>query len=843
MFRLRTCAKHLVALTFISLGWMSYARALELKVGVYDNPPKVFRSNSGEPQGILIDILKDIAKVEGWTLSFQQCDWESCLDMLEQSSLDLMPDVARTPERDTRFDFHQEAALSSWSQLYRRPEIKLESVLDLEGKRVAVLRSGIQRNALKLMLEGFDLQFTTIETATVAEAFSAVQRGQADTAAASYHYGDYQAARYGLVPTGIVFQPTKLYFAATHGKHVKELDAIDRELKLWKQETNSPYYAALRRWGGIEQSTVIPNWLIQLAFWLLSTAVALAGIAIWLRKRVQQALAAMHAKTQELEAILRAVPDLMFMLDEKGTYVQVYANDSDLLVDSTASLPGKRVVEVMPPDAAQQVTSAIAQALKVGHSHGEQVVLQLPGGEHWFELSTARMQPMLNKPPAVIMLSRDITQRVKDNAEIQRLADFDHLTGLPNRVFLRRLFERLCARAISLQQGLALVFLDIDHFKNINDSLGHQIGDKLLREVSRRIQNALRDSDIACRVGGDEFVVVLDDADVETALHVSQSLQQVLHFPFDLGPYQSGITISMGIAMFPEDGQDLDTLLRNADAAMYQAKNDGRNVARFFTAAMQARSERLLELSGALDLALDNGELFVVYQPVLDLRNGQIIGAEALVRWKQPCLGWVSPAEFIPVAESSGQIEAIGEWVLQQACGQAVEWEFARRGWVMAVNVSFIQFAKNNFVIAVHDILQQAGLDGHCLELELTESVAMGDAAKAQETVRLLRNLGVRIAVDDFGTGYSSLAYLRRLEFHKLKIDQSFVRNIGLDTADESIITATIMLAHSLGMTTQAEGVETQAQQDFLKKQGCDLQQGWLFAKALPPAEWQQWLC
>jgi len=818
------------------------AHALDLKVGVYDNPPKIFLSKSGEAQGIFIDLLKHIAQAEGWTLTFERCDWEACLSMLEQGSIDLMPDVARTPEREARFDFHQQTALSSWSQLYRRPESKIDSVLDLKNQRIAVLASGIQRDALESMLGGFDFTFTLIDEPSVGDAFSAVQQGRADAAAASYHYGDYQASKYGLVPTSIVFQPTRLYFAATRGRQTKALEAIDGRLAQWKQSPYSPYYATLKNWGVPEQSGAIPTWWIQLAFWLLATVLALAGIALWLRRRVKLTLAAMRAKTHELEAILRAVPDLLFMLDEQGTYIQVYANESELLVESKNRLIGNKVADVMPPDAAQQVMRAVTEALRLGQSHGEQIELQLPDGTHWFELSTARMLPLPGRQPAVIMLSRDITQRVKDNAEIQRLADLDQLTGLPNRTLFGRLYDKASSRASNSHHGLALIFLDIDHFKNINDSLGHRVGDQLLKEVSRRIQNTLRDTDVACRIGGDEFVVLLNHADMDAAVHVTQRLQHVLHFAFDLGPFQSGITASMGVAMFPEDGQDLDTLLRNADSAMYQAKNDGRNVARFFTSAMQARSERLLELSSALDLALDNGEIFVQYQPIIDLNSGQICGAEALVRWKQPRLGLVSPAEFIPVAESSGQIEAIGGWVLSQACAQAVTWEFASRGWIMSVNVSFIQFAKSDFVTTVENVLLQTGLAGTCLELELTESVAMGDVGKAKDTVLLLQQLGVRVAVDDFGTGYSSMAYLRRLEFNKLKIDQSFVRNIGQDKADESIISATITLAHSLGMKTQAEGVETQAQQDFLKRQGCDLQQGWLFSKALSPQDWQQWL-
>lgn len=836
------CTRLGVALAVFGATVGAGATEIVLKVGVYDNPPKIFLDKDGQATGTLIAVLKEIAKAEGWTLQFQPCQWESCLSALERGEIDLMPDVARTPERETRFDFHGVAALSSWSQLYRRPETKIESVLDLQGKRIAVLARGVQRDALRNLLEGFGVSANLVDTPTVADAFSAVQNGNADAAAASYHFGDYRAAQYGLLPTTVLFQPAKLYFASPKGRGRDVLTAIDQQLDRWQQDAGSPYYAILRDWSASPSKDRIPAWLVKTVLGMAVVLAAFAAIAFWLRRRVQQAVAQVQTKTLELEATLRAVPDLMFELDAQGNYLQVHAQSSALLAASRAQLSGKRVADVLPPEAAATVMQAVANAFQSGHSGGEQICLTLPDGPHWFELSTARMEPMPGRSPSVIMLSREVTQRVQDLAEIQRLADFDHLTGLPNRAQLRSLYQSAAARATRHKQSFAVVFLDIDHFKNINDSLGHAEGDKLLMEVAQRLRSGLRDTDIACRIGGDEFVLVFDDVDADGAVRMASRLQQLLHASFDLGPYQSGVTVSIGVAMYPDDGPDLDTLLRNADSAMYQAKTEGRNAVRFFTAAVQARAERLLELSGALSLALERHELHLLYQPVVRLDDGKVIGAEALLRWSHPVLGMVSPAEFIPVAESAGHILSIGEWVLQEACRQAVAWDFAGRGWVMAVNVSVIQFRQDAFVPLLDRLLRATGLAAHCLELELTESVAMGDANKAVDTMQQLRALGVRIAIDDFGTGYSSMAYLRRLGFHKLKIDQSFVRNIGRDSADESIITAMVQLARSLGIETLAEGVETAAQQAFLQQHGCDFQQGWLFAKATAPADWGRWL-
>lgn len=620
--------------------------------------------------------------------------------------------------------------------------------------------------------------------------------------------------------------------------------AADRLQASRPAEWSASYQATAHAWGVESPDNSLWVWLPPPFFGLVTAAIVFVALALALRmrRRVKETMRELRAQAKELDAMLRAVPDLMFKFDANGKYLQVLATRPDLLVASRADLLGKHVVEVMPPEAASVVIRCIAKALESGYTSGEQICLNLPDGPHWFELSAARMSTSGGEAPAVVMLSHEISQRVKDHAEIQRLADFDHLTGLPNRALLRRLYEQVAARAARQNQHLAMVFLDIDHFKNVNDSLGHDVGDQLLVQVARRLRAGLRDTDIVCRVGGDEFVLVLDDATVDVAARLTRRLQHLLHEPFDLGPYQSGVTASMGIAMYPDDGVELEVLLRDADTAMYQAKNDGRNAIRFFTAVMQARSERWLQLSAALDRAIEHDELVVMYQPIVRLATGRVEGAEALLRWRHPVLGAISPAEFIPVAESAGQIRVIGTWVLRQACTQAAGWEFARRGWVMSVNVSFIQLRSKDFVALVGGVLNATGLPGRCLELELTESVAMGDVATVKETAGQLQSLGVRIAIDDFGTGYSSMAYLRRLEFNKLKIDQSFVRNIGRDATDESIVTAIITLAHSLGMESQAEGVETSLQRDFLLRRGCDFLQGWLVSKAKAPADWGQWL-
>jgi diguanylate cyclase (GGDEF)-like protein/PAS domain S-box-containing protein len=433
---------------------------------------------------------------------------------------------------------------------------------------------------------------------------------------------------------------------------------------------------------------------------------------------------------------------------------------------------------------------------------------------------------------------RDMTAHKATEARIQQLAHFDALTGLPNRVLLNDRISHALSTAQRSNSPLAVLLLDLDHFKNVNDNLGHRIGDNLLIELARRLSAAVREEDTVSRLGGDEFLLLLPGADASAAAHVADKLMDILSQPCQLDEHELVVTPSIGIAMYPADGEDFEALSKCADVAMYRAKQEGRNGFRFFTPEMQARSARALQLENALRQALKREQLALHYQAQMSLSTGRIIGVEALLRWHHPELGMVSPAEFIPIAESSGQIIAIGEWVMRQALGQLRLWlDEGLEPITMAINLSAVQFRLPRLPELVSQILAEAGVPAHLLELELTEGVTMDDAPTAIAVMDDLHARGVTMSIDDFGTGYSSLGHLKRFKIHKLKIDQTFVRDIALDPDDRAIVLAIISLAHSLGIQTIAEGVETQAQLDFLREQGCDEIQGYHLSKPLPAAQ------
>ena len=433
----------------------------------------------------------------------------------------------------------------------------------------------------------------------------------------------------------------------------------------------------------------------------------------------------------------------------------------------------------------------------------------------------------------------DMTERKQAAAHIRQLSHYDQLTGLPNRALLRERFQY----AISQGQVLAVLWIDIDRFKDINDSLGHSAGDLLLLEVSLRLRSQLLDEDTLSRHSGDDFVALLAHTSQSEAAQRCIRLLEHLAKPIMVAGQEVFLTASIGIAITPGDGDNLEMLLKNAENAMYRVKDEGRNNYRFFTAEMQVHSARALELGNALKQALYRNELHLVYQPQMSLSDGSIIGAEALLRWNHSKLGIISPGEFIPLAEASGLIVPIGEWVLATALRQLRDWR--QQGlpmMTMAVNISAVQFSQPGLAALVGQLLQRTNIPPEYLELELTEAVAMKAPELAAQTMQELGQQGIRLSIDDFGTGYSSLSYLKRFNIHKLKIDQSFVRDISTDHDDQAIATAIVQMAHSLGMSTIAEGVETIEQLEFLRARGCDQIQGYHFSRPLLPLVFEQFV-
>ena len=553
------------------------------------------------------------------------------------------------------------------------------------------------------------------------------------------------------------------------------------------------------------------------------------------RKRAEEELYRAH---QMLQTILNTIPQRVFWKDRNCTYVgcnRAFATDAGL--NNPAEIIGKSDFDLVWSETAEVYRTDDKLVMEQGSAKlgYEEMQDRADRGRVWLRTSKLPLWDREGKVIGVIGTYEDITARKLAEERVQYLAYYDALTGLPNRTLLQDRLAKALAGARRRKDKVAILFLDLDRFKDINDSLGHSVADLLLQEVAERLKTWAREQDTVARVGGDEFLIVLTGLkDVADAAVATERIVNLMTAEFVVQGHSLSIGCSVGISIFPEHGADGETLIKNADAAMYSAKDNGRNNFRCFTADMNAQVVERLTLENSLRLALDKKELFLVYQPQMDIATGRITGLEALLRWQHPDLGLVPPDKFIRIAENSGLIVPIGEWVVRTACRQARKWQDEGLPAVsVAVNVSAIQFRQDGFCELIRRVLHETGLAPQYLELELTESLLLANANLMLSVVQELKAIGVTLAIDDFGTGYSSFSYLRQFRVSKLKIDRVFIRDVAVNPDDAAITTAIISMAKSLHLKVIAEGVEDEAQMSFLRAHQCDEIQGYYFSKPL----------
>ncbi len=573
---------------------------------------------------------------------------------------------------------------------------------------------------------------------------------------------------------------------------------------------------------------------------LLVVIVTLVGLWSWhftrTRRRIRRA-------QETYAAASEASLDAFFVMRSVGSGGKI----TDFVIEATNTraeklarmskndMRGKSLSEVLPAYLSNGIFDDLVRVTLVGGVHeAEWQAVDLPHREQWLHRQVVGVEG------GVVAIVRDITERKLTEQRIRHIAHHDDLTGLPNRSLIRDRLDQAILHAQRRERSVAVAFIDLDGFKLVNDGLGHNAGDELLKVVGKRMQECLRREDTLGRFGGDEFVIILaDQADNPSALApVLEKIRQAVHEPVLLEGQEVQVSCSMGVVMYPRDGGDPNTLMMNADAAMYRAKDMGKNTFQFYTREMNASVEQKLVLLEGLRGALDDGQFHLLYQPKVDLRTGLIIGVESLIRWQHPEHGIISPLRFIGLAEESGLIVAIGEWVLRTACRQNLAWQRAGLAPItISVNVSPRQFEEKRLVERVAQALTDSGLDPAHLELEVTESLIMRDLAQSVGKMRELEAMGISLSIDDFGTGYSSLSALKSFPISRLKIDKSFVSELADNTDDQAIAMAVISLGHKLNLRVIAEGVETEQQCNFLRDNDCDEMQGYLFSMPVPASK------
>ena len=552
----------------------------------------------------------------------------------------------------------------------------------------------------------------------------------------------------------------------------------------------------------------------------------------------------------DLRGLIRAVPDSIFVVNRDGVVVENVSSTDVTQTRNLRALTTASQIASHPYEGDERAIACIRRAIEGGKPQVH---------EHTFEEFSVDLETrfIARDDNSVLAIVRDITQRKKDEKRIHDLAYYDELTALPNRLLFCRSLNGTINSARLDDQEFAILFIDLDRFKRINDTLGHSIGDKLLIEVGSRLDECTRSTDCCAklgrvpekdvglaRFGGDEFVLKLNNTDSESSVgQIADRIISVLKPPFNCEGHQFVITPSIGIAMFPQDGNTVEELIMNADMAMYRAKSAGRNNYKFFSETMRVKSLHRLDLETEIRNAIDQRQFEIYFQPKVDVGTWSVVGAEALLRWCHPERGWISPNQFIPVAEETGLITMIDRWVLRKACEQISAWSaLGLRAIPLSVNVSAQHFHADELIDDVFRTVSDTGISARSLELEITESVLMHDLENTSVILKKLKAAGVQLSIDDFGTGYSSLSYLKKLPIDTIKIDQSFVNNVHDDKDDAAICAAILAMAKKLGLNVVAEGVELKEQLEFLKSQSCDQIQGYLFSQAVSATEFEKFI-
>ena len=546
-----------------------------------------------------------------------------------------------------------------------------------------------------------------------------------------------------------------------------------------------------------------------------------------------------------MNAVFAAIPDQLFHLDAEGRVIIYKLGQSSYHYLKSEKLINQHIKDVLDIEVVEKFSVSIKQVLEQLSTKNFEFVIYFDRKIYYYEV---RMMPV--KSQEVIALIRDVTERKVAEEQIAFLAYHDSLTALPNSRLFKDRLEHAITQAERNNKILAIMFLDLDRFKLINDTMGHSAGDELLKITSQRLIEAVRKTDSIAisasgnsssiaRFGGDEFTILLDDVEnVQAIIRIAERIVENVSQPLMLERQEVHISTSIGIAIYPDDGDQADVILKHADSAMYHAKAQGRNNFQFFTEAMNNSSIELLSLENNLHKALVQNELCLYYQPQVSVVTGQLVGMEALIRWQHPERGFVSPGVFIPLAEETGMIMQIGEWVFREACMQGVNW--LKSGYQLekiSVNLSARQLKDEGLPALIALILKETGMPADKLCIELTETALILEPDVALARLKKIKELGVSLSLDDFGTGYSSLSYLKRFPIDTLKIDQAFIRDVKVDHEDAALVKAIIAMAHGLGMEVIAEGVEIQEQLEFLGANACDTIQGYLFSRPLPAKE------
>lgn len=818
--------------------------AQALRVGYEQNHPIASSSETGKAQGIMIDMIEEVARREGWTIQYFPCTWSKCLENLQNAEIDLLVGIAHTPERAEVYSYNYHTVISNWGLLYSRTNQKIESYADLSGKRIAVVKNDVYCNNLIKMLSQFNISCDLVYADSFKDIFDMIDRGEVDAGVANRFFSLLHEKSFKVKATPVIFSPISVQVAAPKGKSQDVLAAFDLHLEEMKKDRNSVYHQSLKRWLEIEGAGyLMPRWIWWTLGGVVGGAVLLGIFVLLLRREVRRKTADLSREVEERRKLFTAVEqsaNSVVITDTEG--VIEYVNPRFCLVAgySSEEVVGQKPRLFKSGHQPAEFYAELWQTIKEGREWwGEFRNKRKNGSLYWEMCSIAPVRNNAGEITNFIAVKEDITSRKAQEEVLTWQASHDTLTGLYNRYYLENHLASEIKRIDRQQQSLSLLLIDIDNLKFVNDTFGHDFGDRLLAQVGSRLKLGACSLSVVGRFLSNEFALVLPPAENnDYVVTLTSLIKQQMSELFVVDGTEVSITVSIGVVTFPDDGEDADNLLRNAEAAMYEAKRLGRNTIVWYTTDFHKRAQHRLMLATRLRRAFEGMDFTLQYQPQISTKDNTVVGVEALLRWTPADLPPITPTEFVPILEETGLIAPVGKWVLHQSCHQAVMWQQAGLPSMrLSVNISAVQFQRGDLVETVRDVLSKTCLEPRLLCLELTESMLLIDAVQAHLKLQELRDLGVSISLDDFGTGYSSLAYLSRLPVQELKVDQSFVHRLHDTPSDTAVVNSIIAMAQELGLDLVAEGVETEGQKAHLVSRGCTTMQGFLLCKPLWPDE------
>ncbi|NVJ51695.1 MAG: EAL domain-containing protein [Gammaproteobacteria bacterium] len=837
----------IVASALLGLGALQSAQPQRIvRMGGAPMPPLVFVDHEGEVAGIIPQLVDEMAAEHNWQVEWIIDSWANQLDRLDRGEIDIMSAIGYSEKRAFSFDFSSQSVLSVWGQVYTHPSFKMANFLQVDGRTVGVLNNGISGLRFIELCNRFGVNCLIRHYDSYDEVFAAIENGEVMAGVVNSHYGFVVESKFNVSRSDVMFNPFPVLFASRKGQNADLLGQIDVSLRAWKSDDQSIYYQIANSWTR-QDNQAFPQWL-EYTLYGLSGVVTFALLLVFvLRREVNRQTRQLELSEAQLKQIIDIVPHAIFASDASGKIVLANLESTRVFNRTFKELNTLTRTEIMQQQ--PYLETLLSEDEKImglqQREYSHETKIELPDGQvSYYQLAKVPFIRKRSNTPAVVSVAIDITEERFASEQMEHMARHDDLTGLPNRTFLVDRLEQSLLLAKRHKRYGAVIFVDLDLFKNINDTLGHTVGDALLQATALRLKKYCRESDTVSRFGGDEFVILLTEIGDSyeqaklNAKNICEKIRAEVIKEVSIGGHELSISISQGLVFFPFDAENTEQIIKRADLAMYHAKLLGRNKIVTFHPSMEQRINRKEKIKTELKQALKNDQLSVVYQPQFNVKTNSFEGAEALLRWRHPVEDSITPMEFIPLAEETDTIIALGEYVIREACMQLDRWrKMVENRFYITVNLSARQIAYENLVPFIDNILAKTAFDYSQLELEVTESLLMVDMDRAVKVLRKLKDKGIRISLDDFGTGYSSLSYLKKLPLDKLKIDKSFVNDIPGDHDSETIARTIISMASELGLEVVAEGVETKEQVDFFCEQGCYLFQGYYFSEPCDSAE------